>query len=126
MLRSLHIARGKSPAYQAPTHYVLRARYACAQHTSVPRGSLKSSLRTYDGPRDVDTDTDPDPAFFLISNPDPGFDDQKLKKFTSGYFFLYFLIKRCNLLIPRLPIRIQAFDDQKLKKIKYYLNKIFN
>jgi hypothetical protein len=28
----------------------------------------------------ADPDTDPDPAFFLIADPDPGFDDLKLKK----------------------------------------------
>jgi hypothetical protein len=27
-----------------------------------------------------DPDTDPDPEFFLIADPDPGFDDLKLKK----------------------------------------------
>jgi hypothetical protein len=29
------------------------------------------------------SDTDPDPAFFLIADPDPGFDDLKLKKITA-------------------------------------------
>ncbi len=29
---------------------------------------------------DPDTDSDPDPAFFLIADPDPGFDDLKLNK----------------------------------------------
>ncbi len=28
----------------------------------------------------ADPDTDPDPEFFLITDPDPGFDDLKLKK----------------------------------------------
>ncbi len=32
----------------------------------------------------ADPDTDPDPAFFLIADPDPEFDDLKLKKFTAG------------------------------------------
>ncbi len=33
----------------------------------------------------ADPDTDPDPAFFLIAipDPDPGFDDLKLKKITD-------------------------------------------
>jgi hypothetical protein len=42
---------------------------------------------------------DPDPAFFLIADPDPywdldpdtvpGFDDQKLKKFSAGNLYIY-------------------------------------
>ncbi len=49
----------------------------------------------------VDLDSlksDPDPAFQV--NPDSGFDDQKLKKYSLKFFFL-FLIKNCNLLISR-------------------------
>jgi hypothetical protein len=56
-----------------------------------------------------------DPAFFLIADPDPdsnaypdpvpdpGFDNQKLRKFTTGKFFKFCLDKYCNLLIPRPP-----------------------
>jgi hypothetical protein len=39
----------------------------------------------------VDPDTDPDLAFFLIADPDPGFDDLKLKKVYSWKFDFYFL-----------------------------------
>ena len=34
---------------------------------------------------------DPDPAFFLIADPDPGFDDLKLKNIYSWKFYFYFL-----------------------------------
>ncbi len=53
----------------------------------------------------ADPDTDPDPTFFLIADPDPGFDYQKLKKknFIAGNLISIFLIKNCNLLIPRPP-----------------------
>ena len=44
----------------------------------------------YGGWVDADPDTDPDPAFFLIADPDsripdpdPGFDDLKLKNITA-------------------------------------------
>jgi hypothetical protein len=54
-----------------------------------------------------DTDTDPDPAFQVNpDNPEQGFYDQKLKKKnTAENFFYLFLIKNCNLLIPRPPER---------------------
>jgi hypothetical protein len=45
----------------------------------------------------------PDPAFFLNADPNPGFDDLKLKKFIAGNLIYIFLIKNCNLLIPRPP-----------------------
>jgi hypothetical protein len=53
----------------------------------------------------ADPDTDPDPAFFLIADPDsdPGFDDLKMKKIYSWKFNFIFLIKNCHLLIPRPP-----------------------
>jgi hypothetical protein len=44
-----------------------------------------------------------DPAFLLIGDPDPGSDDLKLKKFIAGNLISIFLIKNCNLLIPRPP-----------------------
>jgi hypothetical protein len=44
---------------------------------------------------------DPDTAFFLIADPDSGFDDLKLKKIMAGNLISIFLIKNCNLLIPR-------------------------
>ena len=60
------------------------------------------------------TDTDPDPAFFLIADPDsgsgfliripdpdPGFDDLKLKKITAEKKLYIFFIK--NLPIYRPP-----------------------
>ena len=34
----------------------------------------------------ADPDRDPDPEFFQIVDPDPGFDDLKLKEFTAGNF----------------------------------------
>jgi hypothetical protein len=36
-----------------------------------------------------------------IPDPDPGFDDLKLKKITAGNLIFIFLIKNCNFLIPR-------------------------
>ncbi len=51
----------------------------------------------------ADPDTDPDPAFFLIADPDPGFDDLKLKKITAEKKINFFLIKNYNLPIPRPP-----------------------
>ncbi len=61
-----------------------------------------------------DTDTDPDPAYQV--NPEPpvairiqGFDNQKQKKKNTEEkkiqqkIYLSFLIKSCNLLIPRPP-----------------------
>ncbi len=52
---------------------------------------------------DPDPYPDPDPAFFLTADPDPGLDDLKFKKFTLGNIVFIFLIKNCNLLIPRPP-----------------------
>jgi hypothetical protein len=99
----LHISRCKNSACHAPTHHVLRAHCACARRTSVPRDSLRR-------PRVVDTDTDPDPSFFLIVDPDPGCDDQKLKKIYSWKKKI-FLIKNCNLLILK---GAQAWDIRSL------------
>ena len=48
----------------------------------------------------LDPDTDRDPAFFLIADPDPGFDDLKLEKNITGNLISIFLIKNCNLQIP--------------------------
>ncbi len=39
----------------------------------------------------TDPDTDPDPAFFLNADPDPGFDDLNLEKIDSWKFNFYFL-----------------------------------
>jgi hypothetical protein len=53
-----------------------------------------------------DTDTDPNPSFQVSPDPDPiqilDFEDQKFKKNTTKIFLHLFLIKNCNLLIPRL------------------------
>jgi hypothetical protein len=38
-----------------------------------------------------------------IPDPDPGFDDLKFEKIYSWKFNFYFVIKNCNLLIPRPP-----------------------
>jgi hypothetical protein len=39
----------------------------------------------------ADPDTDPNPAFFIIADPDPGFDDLNLKKNYRWKFNFYFL-----------------------------------
>ncbi len=49
-------------------------------------------------------DPDTDPVFFLIADPDPRFDNIKLKKNLQLEIYIFFsLIKNCNLLIPRPP-----------------------
>jgi hypothetical protein len=48
----------------------------------------------------ADPDTDPDLAFFLIADPDPGFDDQKLKKIYSWKFNFYFLDQKLQFTFP--------------------------
>jgi hypothetical protein len=48
----------------------------------------------------ADPDTDPDPAFFLIADPDPGFDDLKLKKNYSWNFNFYFLEQKLQFTYP--------------------------
>ncbi len=48
---------------------------------------------------EANTDPDPDPDPIRI----PGFNDQKLEKITAENFLLFFLIKNCNLPIPRPP-----------------------
>jgi hypothetical protein len=48
----------------------------------------------------ADPDTDPDPAFFLIADPDPGFDDLKLKKIYSWKFNFYFLDQNMQFTYP--------------------------
>jgi hypothetical protein len=50
----------------------------------------------------ADSDTDPDPAFFLIADPDPepGFDDLKLKKIYIWKFNLYFLDQKLQFTYP--------------------------
>ncbi len=47
-------------------------------------------------------DTDPDPTIFLIADPDPdpGFDDLKLKKNNSWKFNLYFLDQKLQFTYP--------------------------
>jgi hypothetical protein len=68
---------------------------------------------------------DPDPAFFLIADPDPysdlvpdtvpGFEVQKFKQNCSWKFFIYiFLIKKCNLLFPRPPYRTNKRQEKPL------------
>jgi hypothetical protein len=44
----------------------------------------------------------PDPAFFLIANPDPdpGFDDLKLKKFSAENFNYYFFDQKLQFTYP--------------------------
>ena len=49
---------------------------------------------------DPDPDTDPDPAFFLIADPDPGFDDLKLKKINTWKFNFYFLDQKLQFTYP--------------------------
>ncbi len=50
--------------------------------------------------KNADPDTDPDPAFFLIADPDPGFDDLKLKKNFSWKFNFYFLDQKLQFTYP--------------------------
>ncbi len=96
----------------------------------------------------ADPDTDPDPAFFLIADPDsgsgfriripdpdpdPGFDDLKLKKCTTRNIIFIFLVKNCNLLIPRPPKRTPKLQEkpsahkrehpalQKMKILSFFL-----
>jgi hypothetical protein len=47
-----------------------------------------------------------------IPDPDPGFDDLKLKKFIVGNLISIFLIKNCNLLIPRPPQRTPKLQEK--------------
>jgi hypothetical protein len=48
-----------------------------------------------------------------IPDPDPGFDDLKLKKIYSWKFNFYFLdCKNCNLLIPRPPERTPKLQEK--------------
>jgi len=58
----------------------------------------------------ADPDTDPDPVFFLIADPDSGsririqgWMTQSWKKFIAGTLIYIFFIKNCNLLILRPP-----------------------
>ncbi len=48
----------------------------------------------------ADPDTDPDPAFFLIADPDPGFDDLKFKKMYRWKFNLHFLDQKLQFTYP--------------------------
>ncbi len=68
----------------------------CAKTFPWIRGLLK--IRVVD-PYSFFTDPDPDPDPIRIQ----GFNDQKLKKITAENFFYFFLIKNCNLPIPRPP-----------------------
>jgi hypothetical protein len=83
---------------------------------------FKTLLRTYDAPRVMDPDKDPDPAFFPLADPDPGFDDQKLKKIYSWKLLKKFLIKNCNLLMPRpslrTPRRILQSSKENIRHFK--------
>jgi hypothetical protein len=48
-----------------------------------------------------------------IPDPDPGFDDLKLKKkFIAGNLISIFLIKNCNLLIPRPSLRTPKLQEK--------------
>ncbi len=47
------------------------------------------------------------------------FDDQKLKKnLQLGIFILIFLIKNCNLFIPRPPYRTPKLQEKKIQRFK--------
>ena len=48
----------------------------------------------------ADPDTDPDPAFFLIADPDPGFGDLKLKKIYNKKFNFYFFDQKLQISYP--------------------------
>ena len=43
---------------------------------------------------------DPDPTFFLIADPDPGFDDLKLKKITAEKKINFFLDQKVQFTYP--------------------------
>ncbi len=79
-------------------------------------------------------DPDPGSGFRIrIPDPDPGFDDLKLKKFTPRNLISIFLIKNCNLLIPRPPERTPKLQKktsalksehpvlQKMKILSFFL-----
>jgi hypothetical protein len=53
----------------------------------------------------VDPDTDSDPAYFLIADPDPRFDDLTLKKIYSWKFNFYFLDQNLQFTYPRASIK---------------------
>jgi hypothetical protein len=61
---------------------------------------------------------DPDPSFFPIADPDPGFDDLKLKKIRSWKFNFYFLDQKLLFTYPKASIKDaqateEAFSPQK-------------
>ncbi len=58
--------------------------------------------------------SDPDPALYrLNTHPDPGcLWQKKIKKFITGKNFYIFLIKNCNLLIPRPPQRKSKLQEK--------------
>jgi hypothetical protein len=66
----------------------------------------------------IQVSTDPDPAFFLIADPDPWFDDLKLKKIYSWKFNFYFLDQKLQFTFPLASVKDaqatgEAFSPQK-------------
>ncbi len=51
-------------------------------------------------PHWFNADTDPDPTFFLIADPDPGFDYLKLKKIAAGKKINFFLDQKLQFSYP--------------------------
>jgi hypothetical protein len=49
---------------------------------------------------------------FRIPDPDPGFDDVKLKKIYSWKLIFIFFIKTCHLLSPRPPLKTPKVQEK--------------
>jgi hypothetical protein len=64
----------------------------------------------------ISFNADPDPVFIVNADtdpdPDPRFDDQKLEKIYSWNKIYIFLIKNCNLFIPRPPKRTSNLQEK--------------
>jgi hypothetical protein len=52
-------------------------------------------------PNSLDREPYPDPAFQMNSDPDPAFDDQKLKNTTGNFFLLSFFDQKFQFTYPK-------------------------
>ncbi len=75
-------------------------------------GSISCSVVDPDS-LNPDQDKNPDPAFQVNPDPDTPYDDEKQRKNTAKQF----LIKICNLLITRSPLRTSNLQE-KLSALK--------